>query len=166
MASTRKKRRQQAEPERPAGRGSESLTKIVVIAVLVGGIGLLLTQWLGVFRSDSVADKSASIVEPARLTALAMTGRGYFDEKCSTCHGKLAAGTEQGPPFINAIYNPGHHPDEAFMRAPRTGVRAHHWNFGDMPPVEDVTDAQLRAIVAYVRELQQANGIPPQPHAM
>lgn len=167
MAGKRKRQqRQRSEIERPDERGSEGLTKIIVIAVLAGGLGLILSQSLGVFRVNSVAESSASIVKPSRLTVLAAQGRGYFEEKCASCHGKLAAGTEQGPPFIHAIYNPGHHSDEAFMRAPRTGVRAHHWNFGDMPPVEGVTDAQLRAIVAYVRELQRANGITFQPHRM
>jgi mono/diheme cytochrome c family protein len=48
----------------------------------------------------------------------------------------------------------------AFVLAARNGVRAHHWPFGDMPPVEErLTDGELGAIVAYVRELQRANGI-------
>ena len=43
--------------------------------------------------------------------------------------------------------------------AARRGVRAHHWGFGDMPPVEGVTDADIAAIIAYVRTLQKANGV-------
>jgi mono/diheme cytochrome c family protein len=39
------------------------------------------------------------------------------------------------------------------------GVRAHHWRFGDMPPVEGVSEAQIAGIVAYIRTLQRANGI-------
>jgi len=35
-----------------------------------------------------------------------------------------------------------------------------------MPPRDDVTDEELMAIVAYVRELQQANGILYRPHRM
>ncbi len=148
------------------GGGAGGATKAVVIAVLAGGIGLIVAQWLGAFRDADVRDRAATIVEPARLSAVAAQGRVLFEEKCASCHGKNGAGTEQGPPFVNAIYNPGHHPDEAFMQAPRTGVRAHHWKFGDMPPVEDATNAELRAIVRYVRELQEANGITYQPHTM
>jgi len=37
------------------------------------------------------------------------------------------------------------------------GVR--HWRFGDMPPVEGLSRRDVAAIVAYVRELQRANGI-------
>lgn len=47
----------------------------------------------------------------------------------------------------------------AFVRAAREGVRAHHWRFGDMPPVEGVSDADLAGIIAFVREVQRANGI-------
>lgn len=45
------------------------------------------------------------------------------------------------------------------MRAVRQGVRGHHWRFGDVPPVEGVSDEELAQIVAYVRTVQRANGI-------
>jgi hypothetical protein len=38
-------------------------------------------------------------------------------------------------------------------------VRAHHWRFGNMPPVDGVNRAEVEKIVAYVRALQRANGI-------
>jgi len=38
-------------------------------------------------------------------------------------------------------------------------VRAHHWNFGNMPPAEGVSDEDVIKITRYVRELQKANGI-------
>ena len=47
----------------------------------------------------------------------------------------------------------------AVQRAVARGVRAHHWRFGDMPRVEGLTRGDVAAIVAYVRELQRANGI-------
>jgi len=50
--------------------------------------------------------------------------------------------------------------------AARNGVRAHHWPYGDMPPVDGVNEAQARAIATYVRELQVATGIVTQPHIM
>jgi len=39
------------------------------------------------------------------------------------------------------------------------GVRAHHWSFGNMPAVEGLTRADVKMIIAYIRELQRANGI-------
>ncbi|NJO35044.1 MAG: cytochrome c [Rhodospirillales bacterium] len=44
-------------------------------------------------------------------------------------------------------------------RAVKTGVRQHHWRFGDMPPQPRVTEEQVAAIVGFVREVQTANGI-------
>jgi len=63
------------------------------------------------------------------------------------------------PPLVHKIYEPNHHGDMAFLMAARNGVRAHHWKFGNMPPVEGITDAEVITIVAYVRALQRANGI-------
>ncbi len=57
------------------------------------------------------------------------------------------------------IYEPSHHGDMAFVMAAQRGVQAHHWRFGDMPPQEGLTEGDLKAIVAYVREMQRANGI-------
>ena len=63
------------------------------------------------------------------------------------------------PPLVHKIYEPSHHGDESFQRAAAVGVRAHHWSFGDMPAVEGITRGDVTMIVAYIRELQRANGI-------
>ena len=47
----------------------------------------------------------------------------------------------------------------AFVLAAQNGARAHHWNFGNMPAVEGVTQGDVLNIVAYVRALQRENGI-------
>ena len=86
-------------------------------------------------------------------------GTSLFAQACAGCHGTDLNGTDQGPPFLHAFYVPGHHGDSAFLLAARRGVRSHHWNFGDMPPVEGITDEQVEAIVAFVREQQRAVGI-------
>jgi hypothetical protein len=51
------------------------------------------------------------------------------------------------------------HGDGAFLVAATNGVRQHHWSFGNMPPVEGITQAEVKSIVTYVREVQRANGI-------
>jgi mono/diheme cytochrome c family protein len=145
---------------------SESIVKGLVIAVLAGGAVLAIARWLDPVGPAGGARSERVIAEPARLSELAARGKILFEATCAECHGRNGAGTDQGPSFINDIYNPGHHSDEAFLLAPRVGVRAHHWKFGDMPPVEGVTDADLRAIVRYVREIQEANGIVFKPHVM
>ncbi len=72
---------------------------------------------------------------------------------------RTAAGSDKGPPLIHVIYEPSHHADMAFVMAMRNGVRAHHWPFGDMAPVEGLSLADMEAIIAFVREVQVANGI-------
>jgi hypothetical protein len=47
----------------------------------------------------------------------------------------------------------------AFVLAAKNGVRAHHWKFGNMPPVKGLTQADVKYIARYVRELQRENGI-------
>ena len=151
------------EQSRPKG----GFAKVVVIAVLVGGLGLVLWQSFGPSRTTTAGNgQTIKIAELVSPSALAQAGKIAFEANCAACHGELGGGTEFGPPFINDIYNPGHHADQAFLIAPRQGVRAHHWPFGDMPPVEGVTDEELLAIVRYVRELQDANGIVYKPHVM
>lgn len=88
-------------------------------------------------------------------------GRGLasFQEKCAACHGKWAFGTDQGPPLIHKYYRPNHHADVAFYRAIQFGVRAHHWRFGDMAPVEGVDREEAGRIIPFIRWWQQENGI-------
>jgi cytochrome c2 len=86
-------------------------------------------------------------------------GKSLFEQNCAACHGKYGNGSDKGPTFMSPIYKPGHHGDEAFYRAPMTGAKAHHWKFGDMPPVEGISRRKLSKIVPYIRWMQQQNGI-------
>ena len=100
------------------------------------------------------------VVLPEALSSNAEIGKLAFEAKCADCHGTNAAGQEGvAPPLVHKIYEPSHHGDGSFLLAAKNGVRAHHWRFGDMPPVEGITDGDVKMIVAYVRELQRANGI-------
>ncbi|SFI54711.1 c-type cytochrome [Jannaschia pohangensis] len=101
-----------------------------------------------------------SVTLPENLSEAATVGKALFEGECAVCHGVNAAGrVGVAPPLVHRIYEPGHHGDESFQRAVALGVQAHHWPFGDMPAVEGVTRADVEMIVAYVRELQRANGI-------
>ena len=87
-------------------------------------------------------------------------GKRGFEAACVPCHGANATGRQgMGPALIQMTYEPGHHADMAFQLAVQNGVRAHHWRFGDMPPVEGMARADVARIVAYVREPQRENGI-------
>ncbi|MDJ0930170.1 hypothetical protein [Breoghania sp.] len=47
----------------------------------------------------------------------------------------------------------------AFYMAVARGVRAHHWPYGDMPAQPQMAQEEMGPLIAYVRALQQANGI-------
>ncbi len=132
--------------------------------------GTIIVAALGAMYFTGVFDQSASKMAKAdgqptvkvvvpELGQVAKLGEQDFNANCAACHGKNAAGTNSGPPLIHRIYEPNHHADIAFKLAAQRGVRAHHWGFGNMPPQTHVKDQELARIVAYVRELQKANGI-------
>lgn len=127
----------------------------------------LLALMLGVavvavvlFRLNMPGEQAqiSNIVVP-QLTALQSQGQLLFDKNCAACHGRNAAGTNTGPPFIHKIYEPNHHADGAFYYAVKNGVRAHHWPFGNMPPMTGIGEADVKLILDYVRVLQKTNGI-------
>jgi mono/diheme cytochrome c family protein len=93
-------------------------------------------------------------VPPARVE-----GERRYNRSCGPCHGSLAIGSDAGPPLVHRIYEPSHHSDAAFRLAVTRGVRAHHWSFGNMPPVPEMDSTAIAGVTAYVRWLQQKAGI-------
>jgi mono/diheme cytochrome c family protein len=73
---------------------------------------------------------------------------------CATCHGPELGGTPMGPPLLDPIYAPDHHPDAAFHAAVANGVQPHHWDFGPMPALTHLDRDDVEAIIAYVRARQ------------
>ena len=131
--------------------------------LLVVAVALVAAGYLYFGDGGDTAGAGPPIVSvnvPATLSARAQLGRKTYDANCASCHGRNAAGQDGvAPPLVHIIYEPGHHGDESFQRAVARGVRAHHWRFGNMPPVDGLTRRDVAAVVAYVRELQRANGI-------
>jgi cytochrome c len=97
--------------------------------------------------------------DPGPVPAELADGERQYERSCSGCHGPLGTGTPAGPPLVHRIYEPGHHSDAAFRIAVTRGVRAHHWTFGNMPPLAGVDSAGIAAVTAYVRWLQRKAGI-------
>lgn len=148
------------------------LAIVIVVVAAVVGVGTLVRG--GSESTPGEHDGHVMAADPAEpadtgapdLVAIARNappehaeGKRAFESLCATCHGTAANGTEQGPPLAHRIYEPSHHADIAFQLAVRNGVRAHHWRFGDMAPVPNVSDEQIAAITAYVRWLQRQIGI-------
>ncbi len=140
---------------------AKHLPKILVGAFLLGGISVIVWNAL-----SSVAQTKPVSLRIPTLSEQASAGKRVYDANCASCHGINGAGGEMGPPLVHDIYNPGHHADEAFIRAVRFGVSQHHWNFGNMMPQPKVSFEETRDIIRYIRELQRANGIFYKPHRM
>jgi mono/diheme cytochrome c family protein len=139
---------------------------IVIAAILVAGsVGYAIWPAPPQTTTTDTANNTenwvlANVLLPETLSQNAEIGQLGFEAKCAACHGVNAAGQDGvAPPLVHIIYEPSHHGDEAFQRAAAMGVRGHHWPFGDMPPVEGVTRGDVTMIIAYIRELQGANGI-------
>jgi len=137
--------------------------------LIVGAIGVAAIAAFSLLRPNP-AQEVAQVppLEGSAIVAVNMpviggnaaVGQGIFNTVCAACHGTNAVGIEGvGPPLIHVIYEPSHHADEAFQRAVAVGVRSHHWGFGDMAPVNGLTRGDVTMIVAYIREIQRANGI-------
>ncbi len=117
------------------------------LVLLVGGCG---------GGDDAVSERLASLPP---TPAEHRVGEEAFNRHCASCHGPHGSGTDKGPPLVHRVYEPGHHSDQAFFLATRQGVAAHHWRFGNMPAQPQVSEADVAAIVAYVRWVQRETGV-------
>ena len=143
------------------------MKRIIAISITLIVVGALYLVWplaLQTASSDTTVSMEngvlANVLVPETLSQNAQIGQLGYEAKCAACHGANAAGQDGvAPPLVHIIYEPSHHGDEAFQRAAELGVRGHHWPFGNMPAVEGVTRGDVTMIIAYIRELQRANGI-------
>jgi mono/diheme cytochrome c family protein len=129
--------------------------KTIIILIIAVTLGLAVNWFFNGLVPD--ADKSA-VAEP-KLSDVQAAGKTLFEQNCMACHGPSGGGSKQGPPLIHKYYEPSHHGDEAFIWVAKKGVRAHHWNFGDMPQVNGVNDSDVQKIIQYIRAVQRENGV-------
>jgi cytochrome c len=143
------------------------MKRIIAISITLIVVGALYLVWplaLQTASSDTTVSMEngvlANVLVPETLSQNAKIGQLGYEAKCAACHGANAAGQDGvAPPLVHMIYELSHHGDEAFQRAAELGVQGHHWPFGNMPAVEGVTRGDVTMIIAYIRELQRANGI-------
>lgn len=82
-------------------------------------------------------------------------GQLLYETYCSSCHGLQLNGSDKGPPLLHPYYKPSHHGDQSFYRAALQGVQQHHWEFGNMVPVEGMTAKKMDSLLPYVRYYQK-----------
>ena len=88
-------------------------------------------------------------------------GAELYQANCASCHGSDLRGTELGPSHLSIVYEPSHHSDDSFRSAIANGAGQHHWNFGNMPAVPGVSDADVDEIIAFIRSEQEREGFEP-----
>ena len=123
-------------------------------------IGLAVALLLGGFGCSSDGDDAATATTTG---GAAPDGERIYLQTCASCHGEDLRGTEHGPSQLSEVYEPGHHSDESYRSAIEFGSAQHHWAFGDMPPISFLDDAEIDAVIAYIREQQAEHGFEPYP---
>ncbi|EAU44320.1 MULTISPECIES: c-type cytochrome [Alphaproteobacteria] len=141
-----------------------TLTGAAILVVALGAYAVTRSSEQTAPAQETMAPAEGAamvaVTLPDTLSPEGTMGKRAFDAVCADCHGDNAAGKMGiAPPLIHKIYEPSHHGDMAFQMAAANGVRAHHWKLGDMPPQPGVTRADVTSIIAYIREVQRANGI-------
>jgi len=122
-------------------------------------IGLIFAATAALTYSQQILAKDKTGGWPPSVPFVYAMGMQKFQQNCTPCHGKWGDGTKQGPPLMHPYYKPSHHADAAFYRAALKGVTAHHWKFGNMPPVKGITREDLDIIIPFIRWLQKTKGI-------
>ena len=116
----------------------------------------LLAAVVAVACSDDTAPDQA---EPADSAETAQDlGAEVYANSCASCHGTDLRGTDKGPSQLSIVYEPNHHPDDAYRSAIANGTPQHHWPFGDMPPIEGLSDEEVEAVIGFIRAEQQRQG--------
>jgi len=105
--------------------------------------------------ADTDTDTEAAVVLPLAADA---DGAAIYAARCASCHGADLRGTDKGPSQLSIVYEPNHHGDNAYRSAVLTGAPQHHWPFGDMPVIPEITDEQVEAVIVYIRGEQQRLG--------
>lgn len=131
---------------------------LAATGALIAAAALML--WPRHPATDLESAATVRVVLPDSLSAQEQRGAALYAENCAICHGINGAGVaETGPPLVHIIYETSHHPDGAFYAAVQLGVRAHHWDYGDMPRLAHLSEAEIAQIIAFIRRVQRENGI-------
>ncbi|WP_246657638.1 cytochrome c [Cohaesibacter sp. CAU 1516] len=133
--------------------------KYAVVAILIaGGLMIFARPFQHMGNPSHSPSRTVDVIVP-ELSPIATKGQELFNDNCAACHGDNGHGTDMGPPLIHSIYKASHHADMSFTLAVANGVRQHHWPYGNMPAQPHISQSDLKKIISFVREVQQANGI-------
>ncbi|WP_298922166.1 cytochrome c [uncultured Roseobacter sp.] len=134
--------------------------KIAVLADVVAGLVWMQCSPKAITVSEpkySAETAAVTVSVPATLSGNAQVGKVTFDANCHSSN--TVNQLEIAPSPIHAIHQPSHHGDEVSQSASAVGMRGRQRPIRSMPPVEGCKRSDVQMILAYVRDLQGANGI-------
>jgi len=129
------------------------------IIARIAALVLVIFLLLAVFYQRPDNSKRAPYLPAKDFVPDASTGEQLFSVNCIQCHGKRLEGGANGPPLIHAYYHPDHHADLTFYLAVYQGVHQHHWQFGNMPAMKQLTPDDAGHILRFIRQKQQEAGL-------
>ena len=140
--------------------------KKLMVPMIVAGVVLAVVAIVALEGNSSPRDPMTSQSEfdiPVQDPVLVAEGEPVYRASCAACHGADLRGTEFGPSQFSVVYQPGHHSDSSYISALVNGVPAHHWDFGDMAAVPNLSKDDMTRVIAFVRENQRIEGFEPYP---
>ncbi len=144
---------QPGSPGSPGSPESKSYSRLTIVALAVAAVISLFL----VLKEKPTPPKVA--VALPEFSGPARRGREIFNRACAKCHGINAGGGAKAPSLISKAYAPMSHADGAVYLAVTKGVRQHHWNLGNMPPLPEIKPDEIKDLTSFIRETQRANGI-------
>ena len=105
------------------------------------------------------SEKNDEKQPPLTQEQLVAKGRSIFNSTCATCHSVSLQGGSMAPSMLQAAFAPAQLPDSAISQAIQNGVNDNRFGKGPMPAQPSVHPKDIPAVIAYIRWVQQANGI-------
>lgn len=128
------------------------MTAVFTVALRLAAVPLFVAVVV------ACADTAAEDAESDGASSDGNLGAEVYANSCASCHGAELQGTDDGPSQLSIVYEPNHHTDDSYRSAIANGVREHHWPFGDMPPVEGLSEEEVEAVIGFVRSEQERQG--------
>ena len=91
-------------------------------------------------------------------TASSADGRQIYAAKCAECHGANLEGTSRGPSHLSRVYEPGAPLGREFPPGHQAGLAPAPLELRPMAPVAGLSDADVNAVIAFVRAQQRERG--------
>lgn len=127
--------------------------------VSVGIAGTPMAGFAGQLSVDQRWNIVSYLTSLRSTEAQVLEGEGLFTQRCAQCHGALGVGASDAtvarslsrvPPEVGSFGWQVERSDAQLLAAVRDGLPG-----TPMPPARDLTEAQLRSVVAYLRTLPQ-----------